>query len=211
MTTTPERPPDVVRLASLEALFFLSGFAALLYQIVWQRSLFAIYGVNVESVTIVVTAFMLGLGVGSLAGGALSSNPARPALLLFAAAEALIGLFGAFSLSIFRAVGAATLRLAPGPTAIVTFLLVLVPTTLMGATLPLLVSFWVRRSGNVGQSVGRLYYVNTLGAAAACVAAVVLVLGALGQAGTVRLAAAINLAAAAAVYAQHRRVARSEA
>ena len=50
-------------------LFFLSGVPALLYQIVWQRALFTIYGVNIESVTIIVTIFMLGLGLGSLAGG----------------------------------------------------------------------------------------------------------------------------------------------
>src|ERR1700704_2786353 len=53
----------------LYLLFFVSGFPALIYQIVWQRALFAIYGVNIESVTVVVSAFMLGLGLGSLAGG----------------------------------------------------------------------------------------------------------------------------------------------
>ena len=53
----------------LYLLFFSSGFPALIYQIVWQRALFAIYGINVESVTVVVSAFMLGLGVGSLLGG----------------------------------------------------------------------------------------------------------------------------------------------
>ena len=47
-------------------LFFLSGFPALIYQLTWQRALFRIFGVNIESVTIVVTAFMLGLGLGSL-------------------------------------------------------------------------------------------------------------------------------------------------
>ena len=46
------------------ALFFFSGFPALIYQLTWQRSLFRIFGVNTESVTIVVTAFMLGLGLG---------------------------------------------------------------------------------------------------------------------------------------------------
>src|SRR5213078_1517436 len=48
--------------------FFFSGFPALLYQIVWQRALFTIYGVNIESVTVIVTVFMLGLGLGSLGG-----------------------------------------------------------------------------------------------------------------------------------------------
>ena len=56
----------------LGLLFFFSGFAALIYQIIWQRALFRILGVNIEAVTIVVTAFMIGLGLGSLAGGALS-------------------------------------------------------------------------------------------------------------------------------------------
>jgi len=50
-------------------LFFFSGFPALLYQIVWQRALFTIYGVNIEWVTVIMTVFMLGLGLGSLAGG----------------------------------------------------------------------------------------------------------------------------------------------
>jgi MFS family permease len=62
-------------------LFFLSGFPALLYQIVWQRALFTLYGVNIESVTMIVTVFMLGLGMGSLAGGWLSSRPGIRLLL----------------------------------------------------------------------------------------------------------------------------------
>src|ERR1035438_10351409 len=62
----------------IAALFFCSGFPALIYQIVWQRVLFSIYGVNVQSVAVVVSAFMLGLGIGSLVGGRLSERfPAR--------------------------------------------------------------------------------------------------------------------------------------
>ena len=56
-------------IAWISFLFFCSGFPALIYQIVWQRALFAIYGLNIESVTIVVSGFMLGLGLGSLVGG----------------------------------------------------------------------------------------------------------------------------------------------
>jgi len=74
------------------SIFVLSGFSALLYQVVWQRALFAIYGINVESVTVIVTAFMLGLGVGSLVGGEVSKRPSRPALLLFSLVELGIGL-----------------------------------------------------------------------------------------------------------------------
>jgi predicted exporter len=67
-------------LAAVSVIFFASGFPALVYQLVWQRALFAIYGINVESVTVVVTAFMLGLGLGSLAGGVISRIRRLPLL-----------------------------------------------------------------------------------------------------------------------------------
>src|SRR5262249_62138191 len=125
----------------------------------------------------VVPAFMLGLGLGSLAGGALSKDPRRPVLVLFSLVEAAIGLFGVTSLALFRAVGSATLTLSPALTACVTFALVLVPTMLMGGTLPLLVAHEVRASGNVGRSGGTLYFVNTLGSALASLVAAVALLG----------------------------------
>src|SRR6185503_11280425 len=106
----------------LMLVFLASGFAALLYQVVWQRSLYAIYGINIESVTVVVTAFMLGLGLGSLAGGAVSRDPRRPALLLFSIVELGIAAFGLLSLPLFRAIGRLTLQMPPVGTALVTFL-----------------------------------------------------------------------------------------
>ena len=89
-------------------VFFASGCPALIYQIVWERSLFAIYGVNVESVTVVVTGFMLGLGLGSLAGGYLSRTPNMPLLALFGTAELGTALYGAFSLRLFHLVAVYT-------------------------------------------------------------------------------------------------------
>jgi predicted membrane-bound spermidine synthase len=195
----------------LHLVFFCSGFAALLYQLVWQRALFGIYGINVESVTVVVTAFMLGLGFGSMAGGAVSKDPKRPVLLYFSLVELGIGLFGALSLELFRAVGTATLDLSAAGTAAATFALVLFPTMLMGGTLPLLVAHEVRASKNVGRSVGVLYFANTLGSAAAALGAVLFLFGRMGMAGTVRLACALNLAVAAGVFVMHLRHARREA
>lgn len=177
-------------------VFFASGFSALLYQTVWQRALFTHYGTNVESVTVIVTAFMVGLGAGSLLGGVYSRDPKRPALLAFCLVEAAIGLFGLVSLPLIEKVGALTLGLSTFATGGVSLLLVLVPTTLMGATLPVLVAFAVRLWGNVGRSVGALYFVNTLGSAAASFAAAFFVMRHLGQAGTVKLAAALNLGVA---------------
>ena len=139
-------------------LFFFSGFPALIYQLAWQRSLFLIFGVNIESVTIVVTAFMLGLGIGSLAGGWLSKRGDIPLLPLLATIEFLTGAFGFVSLTIFDKAGDFTIGLSLPATAIVALALVIVPTLLMGATLPVLVGHLARRSGNIGSTVGLLYY-----------------------------------------------------
>jgi predicted membrane-bound spermidine synthase len=189
----------------LYVIFVVSGFAALLYQVVWQRTLFAIYGINIESVTVIVTAFMLGLGLGSLIGGWLSKEAKRPALLLFSLIELTIGLYGFASLGIFRKVGSFTLGAPASVTFLIAFALVLLPTVLMGATLPLLVAHSVRRSGNVGRSVGVLYFVNTLGSAVASGAAVYLLLGNLGQRRTVAVAACLNLFVSAIAFVQHTR------
>jgi spermidine synthase len=192
-------------MAWVYSIFVLSGFSALLYQVVWQRSLFAIYGINVEAVTVIVTAFMLGLGVGSLAGGEVSKSPSRPALLLFSLIELGIGVFGVLSLPLFHWVGSFTLGLASWSTFVITFFLVLVPTTLMGSTLPLLVAHSVRASGNVGRAVGVLYFVNTLGSGLAALASVFVLMGSLGQARTVFLAAAINFLVSGLAFVQHRK------
>jgi predicted membrane-bound spermidine synthase len=189
-------------------IFLLSGFAALLYQIVWQRALYTIYGINIESVTMVVTAFMLGLGMGSLAGGVVSKDATRPVLLYFSLVELGIGLFGAGSLAIFHAVGNVTLGMSALATFLVTFLLVLFPTVLMGSTLPLLVAHLVRANKNVGRSVGTLYFVNTLGSAFASAASVLFILGRAGQSGSVRIAALLNVTVSLLAYAAHRRAAR---
>jgi spermidine synthase len=174
-------------------LFFLSGFPALLYQIVWQRALFTLFGVDIESVTIIVSVFMLGLGLGSLAGGKLSARPRVRLLAAFGAIELSIGTFGAASLWIFHRVAAFTAGTSLLATGLVAFALLLVPTLLMGSTLPLLSEYFVRRTGNVGQSLGILYAVNTFGSGAACFAAAHWLMRWLGESGSVHLAVGFNL------------------
>jgi spermidine synthase len=183
----------------LYILFFCSGFPALIYQIVWQRALFSIYGVNIESVTIVVSAFMFGLGAGSLIGGALSRNSRLPLLRFFAAAELGIAGFGMLSLGIFRWAAESTAGSPPLQTGLFSFALVVIPTVLMGATLPLLVEHVVRRSRNVGFAVGGLYFVNTLGSAVACFVAGDVLMRVFGLLGSVRIAASINFVVGIAV------------
>jgi len=190
-------------LRGLYLLFFLSGFPALIYQIVWQRSLFTIFGVNIESVTVVVSAFMLGLGVGSLCGGALSRRAGLPLLAIFGGMELGIAAFGVVSLPLFQWVARSMAGAPPVPSFLLTFALVLIPTILMGATLPLLVTQLVRISGHVGRSVGMLYFVNTLGSAVACFAAALWVMRVMGMSGSVWLAAGINAAIGVGVLFLH--------
>ena len=186
---------DRAALPLVAVIFVLSGFAALVYQVAWQRALAAIYGVNMESVTVVVTAFMLGLGLGSLAGGWLADLRRIDHLWAFAGIEAAVCVYGVGSLALFRFVG----QLSDGGLGVVflsTFATVLVPTLLMGATLPLLVGHAVQRWGNVGRSLAVLYAANTFGGAVAAVVAAVLLLRFLGLQGSVVAAAAVNAAVA---------------
>src|SRR6266404_1677563 len=184
----------------ISVLFFFSGMPALIYQIVWQRVLFAIYGVNAESVAIIVSAFMLGLGLGSLVGGRLSARFPRYGVLIFGIAELGIALFGLASLRIFHWAASSTAGANLPWVIVFSFSLLLVPTTLMGATLPLLVGQLVRRCGRVGVSVSRLYFVNTFGSAVACFLCASFLMRRLGQSGSVSLAVCLNAVVGSIAY-----------
>ena len=187
------------RLRLLAAPFFLSGVAALIYQVCWQRLLFAAFGVDIESITIIVSTFMLGLGVGALVGGQLADRFPERIIALFALAEFGIGLFGLLSPTVIREVGRLTIQ-APLPImAAANFLLLLIPTVLMGATLPMLVAFLVRTIGNVGVSIGGLYFINTAGAAIGALAVGFLLLYYFDLDTTIYGAAGINFLVAAGV------------
>lgn len=156
----------------LTGLFFISGIAGLIYQVAWQRVLFAAFGSDLESVTIVVSAFLLGLGVGALTGGRLADRFPDRTLALFCGLEAGIGLYGVASFRLMKWTGDVFVSSPLPMIAATNFLLVLAPALFMGATLPVLVAHAARCWGNVGRATGHLYAANTFGAA----------LGALGTA-----------------------------
>lgn len=196
----PTRSSADRRVLALSVLFFVSGMAALIYQVAWQRTLFRYFGVNMEPVTIIVSIFMLGLGLGALAGGALSrlAPPRLPAL--FVAIELGIGIFGALSLPLIHRVGGAVIGGSLFSVALAVYALLAVPTFLMGATLPVLVAWLHHAYGDVGRSVARLYFVNTLGSAAACFLTVDVIFAFTGLRGATWVAAACNLIVAAMAY-----------
>lgn len=180
------------------AAFFLSGVSALTYQVAWQRLLYAEFGVDLESITIIVSCFMLGLGLGSLLGGWLADRfPARH-LRVFGLVECSIGLFGAASPWVIQAIGETLSHTGPATLAASSFAILLVPTLLMGATLPLLIAHFYSRYRSVGVTVGTLYFVNTLGAAAGAYATGLFVFNYLTIGGSIRAAVIINFTVAAA-------------
>jgi spermidine synthase len=158
---------DQIKNNRLFVLFFVSGFAALIYQVVWQRALFRFFGVNIESITIVVSVFMLGLGLGALIGGFLSEKFPNRLPNLFVLCEVTIGLFGFFSLKLFSVLTLITMHSSQLTVALTIYGVLALPTICMGATLPLLVEYFHRTIRKVGKTVSFLYFINTLGSALA--------------------------------------------
>lgn len=178
--------------AILSLVFFLSGFTALVYQVVWQRLLTLHYGVGAVSITLVVTVFMGGLGLGALLGGRLAGRVRNP-LLIYAGIEFMIGLFGLASFWLLDALG----RHTAGSHLTLAFFFIgaflVVPTTLMGMTLPILTKIYNALVADFGLAVSQLYFVNTMGAAAGSLIAAygLITFGGLDTA--LQVAAGINL------------------
>jgi hypothetical protein len=185
----------------LAALFFVSGIAALVYQVTWQRALHACFGVNIESATIIVTIFMFGLGIGSIVGGFISRAAGTQGLIkAFLACELLVGVFGVASIPLIRFAGGLTVAASLPATALIVFALLSIPTLMMGATLPLLVSYAHRKLSHVGQSVGLLYCVNTLGSALACYLTADVLFVIAGEQAATLVAACFNFAVSFVIY-----------
>jgi predicted membrane-bound spermidine synthase len=189
-------------LALALAVFFASGFAALLYQVIWQRMLALFSGADVFSVTIIVAAFMAGLGCGSLAGGHLADRVTRARCLVwFACAETAIAGFALASRWIFYDVlytrfGAVEL---PGPAlAAVLFGAVLWPTFFMGLSLPLLARGMSAGVASAPRTVASLYGFNTLGAATGALVTTWFLLRHFDMQGCLQIGAVLNLGCAAA-------------
>ncbi len=180
-------------------LFLVSGMAALIYEIIWQRMLFSVYGINIESVTIIVSLFMFGLGMGSLGGGILSRRYPNALPYLFIGSELAIGIFGVFSLHLMNATANRTFHLEMTGITLITYALLSLPTFFMGATLPILVTFLHRQNKHIGNAVSLLYFFNTLGSALACFITVDCLFVFFGRQATVWIAASLNLFAALSV------------
>ncbi len=186
----------------LVLLFFLSGGSGLIYQVLWLRLLGLVFGVTVHAAATTLASFMAGLALGSLAAGRLADR-ARSPLAWFGAAEILVGLTALASplaLGLLERLYVAAYPLLPqalGPLTLVRFLfasaVLLVPTTLMGASLPLVAKSALLRGGDAGERIGLLYAANTAGAIGGTLLAGFYLIGGVGIGASFKLAATINV------------------
>lgn len=190
-------------LSQLTIIFFISGFSALIYQVSWQRLLFTNIGVDLSSITVVISVFMVGLGIGAYFGGRLADAFSQQVILLFCLAEAAIGLFGFASYHLILGLGNLLVTANLWQVAFMNFLLLLLPTFMMGATLPLLTFYFNQKIQNIGESIGTLYFYNTLGAAFGSLATGFVLYNYLTLSQTIYLAACLNSAIAATVWLKY--------
>jgi len=192
-------------LSNLAGIFFISGLSALIYQVCWQRLLFTGFGVDLTSITVIVSVFMAGLGIGAFFGGRIADKFPKKIIVIFCLIEFSIGCFGVFSYKFIQNLQEILIHANLMTTALGSFILLLFPTFLMGATLPLLTSFFDQYIKNIGDSIGRLYFYNTLGAAFGALATGFILFNYLTISETIYIAATFNVAISFLVFIAYRR------
>jgi predicted membrane-bound spermidine synthase len=189
------------------AIFFLSGASALIFESLWFHQAGLVFGNGVWASSLVLAAFMAGLALGNAAAARFGSRVDRP-VRTYALLELGIGVSGValvFGLPFLVPVLAPVLRpaldepfFANGLRMAGGFALMLLPSTAMGATLPLLVKALLARDVSFGSVLGRLYGWNTLGAVAGALATEAVLLGSLGVRGSAFFAMGLNALVAVA-------------
>jgi len=184
----PEEASRSLDIKVISFLFFLSGFSALVLEVLWIRHVGMLFGSGLQAFALVVVTFLLGLSLGSLVYD-LRLKGIRNQVFLFSVIELLIGTTSVVITAIFPHLEGTFLRIYYGINSyplfvfvlgLLFFIVLLIPTTLMGMTLPALCAINV--SGrHVGKGVGRLYAFNSFGALAGSFCAGFIIIPALGM------------------------------
>ncbi len=188
------------------ACFVLSGFAALLYQTAWMRQFSLVFGTSELAIAAVLAAYMGGLALGAAIAARYVHRIRRPILFygLLEGGIAISALAVPWLLSLLNAVYVGVFGGQPEPVDASglgqsffymgsAFVVLAIPTSFMGATLPLLTKYVVQSDDQVGPRVGLIYAMNTVGAVVGTVVAGFILLPALGLNGTVWVGVSVNL------------------
>jgi spermidine synthase len=182
-------------------LFVFSGFSSLIYQVVWTRLLVLVFGSTTFATSTVLAVFMGGLALGSFVAGRLTDSVRRP-FLWYGILEGVIGVWALLIPAMFTAavpgykLAWQAWHLSMLPFSLLRFLMaaaiLILPTSCMGATLPLLSKFVTKRLDYVGRRIGTLYAANTFGAVGGAALAGFVLLPLIGLQATTIVSAAIN-------------------
>ena len=197
-----EEPASSTLITVMAAVFFFSGLSSLIYEVVWMRRLALFFGSDIYSAALTLSAFMGGLTLGSLLA-ARYVDRLRHLLVCYGLLEICIGVYAVLFPSFlnmfsgeYRHIYQSFFETAPwrynGFRTMVATITLLIPTTLMGATLPLVVKRF-GESGKVGRYSGFFYAINTLGALTGVLLAGFVLMPLLGVSRTTWTACAINL------------------
>ena len=188
---------------SIYLLFLFSGFTGLVYEVLWTRMFALVFGVTTFAISTVLATFMAGLALGSFCFGRFVDKRGDP-IKIYAYLEILIGIYALILPFLISGMTGIYVilhqRFSPSfvTTSIIrffmSFMLLIIPTTLMGGTLPVLSKFVVSRRENLGLSIGGLYSINTIGGSVGCFAAGFILIALAGVRNTIYIAAGINLA-----------------
>src|SRR5262249_12444352 len=191
------------RLAALGLFFFLSGATALFYEILWMRQLILVFGSTTHAVSAVLSAYMMGLALGSFAFGRAADRAAN-LVLAYGLLEIGIGLYALVAPLLLRSVAPLFVRIwgddpSPGTLAVLTrfagsLVILLPPTILMGGTLPMLSRAFAPPRREHAEPVGRRHATHPCGAVAATFLAGFVLLPLLGAHRATLLAAGVNVA-----------------
>ena len=201
-------------------IFILSGASGLIYEVIWMRQLTLIFGSTVFATSTVLTAFMAGLALGSYYFGRKIDESTQSPLRIYALLEAGIGVFCLVWPLILGALSAIYVLIHRNVTSefytlslirfVLTFGVLLIPSTLMGGTLPVLTRFFVKRLEQLGTNIGILYALNTFGAVIGTVAAGFFLIEALGVQWTIGVGIIINFGVAAVALALAQKTSKTE-
>jgi spermidine synthase len=184
------------------SLFVLSGISGLIYQVVWARKLQVAFGVNLFAIAAVLAAYFLGMALGSWLGGKFSDRSKRP-LITYALLEVGIGITALVVtpfvdqlnvvLQPFSELLNSNFFLLQAARFLLTLGLLIIPTTLLGATVPFMNRGVVARDAHIGSRIATLYAANTLGAVAGVLVSGFYLIEHIGLTHTAQLAAVLSI------------------
>ncbi len=182
--------------------FAISGFTALVYEIVWIRYLQLIFGSTIYAVSTLLSTFMAGYVLGAFLFRNVADNTKKPSLV-FSILQGAIGIYGLLIIPMFKLLPTLYISLleVPGSQFLqfaLGFLVIIIPATLFGATWPVMNKAYIKVK--VGKDAGMLYSLNSVGAVFGSIAAGFLLIPSLGLMRTSITASILNLVSASIIF-----------